>query len=556
MGNMAMYICPAPIHYNLLSVNDDGEHAENENDRAMYTIKLSVRRNPIKEALIRIGPQTFDLDEMLETLADIDNNDDIKRTKPAKKRLKEELLCIRGCYKVKTEQKNDSDEYSVIKPEKGVDQFNAAEFLEHNEEQKKQNEDRSDDQCHICGKSNGELLLCDGCPHVFHLQCVGLECVPDGVWYCKECVAKKDGVNDVNGSNHNVKNEENVDIEMAENKLHGGNVFGAIFMANKGERISDVKEINDVLVETKKEENEVVDMEMPEPDIDVVADVESTEAVQNGMDMIPSPNASDSGKDEVIIKEDDNEQFVFNDDAENEMNEQQQQQEVIEETIEQKDESQQQSMPPVAQQQSDQIAEELNINNVDVEMNENAESVEQNVEMNENEMEQQIEVPQIEENENQSHQIEENQNEQPLQLQIEANENETIQIVAESEHQSIDLNLLNNNIHRNDINNDSVSNDTICSSDNNENVQVAANRSEQEIDSENEKQQNIVDEIVDNNDNKCDDVKMTNINNVDVEQKECEELLEKEQLQKNELQQEDAEECGNNNLLFTNSQEF
>ena len=36
-----------------------------------------------------------------------------------------------------------------------------------------------DDDCFHCRKG-GELLLCDTCPRVFHLSCVGLRVVPAG----------------------------------------------------------------------------------------------------------------------------------------------------------------------------------------------------------------------------------------------------------------------------------------------------------------------------------------------------------------------------------------
>jgi len=47
-------------------------------------------------------------------------------------------------------------------------------------------EDPNDDWCSICNEE-GELLLCDGCPTSVHLQCVGLEAMPDGDWRCHRC---------------------------------------------------------------------------------------------------------------------------------------------------------------------------------------------------------------------------------------------------------------------------------------------------------------------------------------------------------------------------------
>merc|ERR1712176_880808 len=113
-----------------------------------------------------------------------------------------------------------------------------------------------------------------------------------------------------------------------------------------------------------------------------------------------------------------------------------------------------------------------------------------------------------------------------------------------------------------DVSNDSISNDTVCS-DNNENVQMAANRSEQGMDSENEQPpqpQEPITKIVDTNE-ECNDVKMTNIDNVDVDHdvtkqqgsQEGEQLAAKECINPCEAEGDDI--CGSNTIL-TGSQEF
>lgn len=48
--------------------------------------------------------------------------------------------------------------------------------------------DSHSDACGRCGGGTGELLLCDACPAVYHLQCVGLREVPLGDWYCPTCM--------------------------------------------------------------------------------------------------------------------------------------------------------------------------------------------------------------------------------------------------------------------------------------------------------------------------------------------------------------------------------
>jgi hypothetical protein len=44
--------------------------------------------------------------------------------------------------------------------------------------------------CIRCGRS-GDLICCEGCPTVVHADCIGLGNVPDGDWFCQECVSKK-----------------------------------------------------------------------------------------------------------------------------------------------------------------------------------------------------------------------------------------------------------------------------------------------------------------------------------------------------------------------------
>ena len=48
------------------------------------------------------------------------------------------------------------------------------------------------DDCFICHK-DGELLICDGCPRVFHISCLHLETYPpeEKKWYCQNCDKKE-----------------------------------------------------------------------------------------------------------------------------------------------------------------------------------------------------------------------------------------------------------------------------------------------------------------------------------------------------------------------------
>ncbi|XP_064634749.1 PHD finger protein 21A-like isoform X3 [Lineus longissimus] len=51
--------------------------------------------------------------------------------------------------------------------------------------------DVHDDYCAMCHRS-GQLLMCDTCSLVFHLQCLEppLSCVPQGLWSCPKCQAE------------------------------------------------------------------------------------------------------------------------------------------------------------------------------------------------------------------------------------------------------------------------------------------------------------------------------------------------------------------------------
>lgn len=40
--------------------------------------------------------------------------------------------------------------------------------------------------CHICGQE-GDLLICENCPKVFHLKCLGLTYRPKEEFICKYC---------------------------------------------------------------------------------------------------------------------------------------------------------------------------------------------------------------------------------------------------------------------------------------------------------------------------------------------------------------------------------
>lgn len=39
------------------------------------------------------------------------------------------------------------------------------------------------DECFLCDEG-GDLVTCDICPHVYHLECVGMKALPKGLWRC------------------------------------------------------------------------------------------------------------------------------------------------------------------------------------------------------------------------------------------------------------------------------------------------------------------------------------------------------------------------------------
>ncbi|KAL6563881.1 hypothetical protein OROHE_005121 [Orobanche hederae] len=53
--------------------------------------------------------------------------------------------------------------------------------------------DGNSDECCLC-KMDGNLICCDGCPAAFHSRCVGVvsSLLPEGDWYCPECVIERD----------------------------------------------------------------------------------------------------------------------------------------------------------------------------------------------------------------------------------------------------------------------------------------------------------------------------------------------------------------------------
>eukprot|EP01083_Nonionella_stella_P140214 429399_1 len=124
--NLMQYISPAPVHWKMMSCTDDGEEANS----GRFRLKLKCIRHPIKEAVMRIGAHKFGLDDVLDTLCDVEQNgDEIRRSRSAKKRLNEELLQLRGCYNTKGGSAAIDSESDYNVENKFCDEFVANEFI-------------------------------------------------------------------------------------------------------------------------------------------------------------------------------------------------------------------------------------------------------------------------------------------------------------------------------------------------------------------------------------------------------------------------------------------
>ncbi|CAH8360526.1 unnamed protein product [Eruca vesicaria subsp. sativa] len=73
--------------------------------------------------------------------------------------------------------------------------------------------------CSVC-HYGGKLILCDGCPSAFHANCLGLEDVPDGDWFCASCCCDACGQFIAKNTSKDAKEEKLISCMQCERKYH------------------------------------------------------------------------------------------------------------------------------------------------------------------------------------------------------------------------------------------------------------------------------------------------------------------------------------------------
>lgn len=86
------------------------------------------------------------------------------------------------------------DEVNAVEEGKDIDLFSRSVTAENPDENKLQRAPWQDtDTCRVCGVDEDyeSIMLCDKCDAEYHTYCLNppLERVPEGTWFCPECVA-------------------------------------------------------------------------------------------------------------------------------------------------------------------------------------------------------------------------------------------------------------------------------------------------------------------------------------------------------------------------------
>ncbi|XP_008783379.1 increased DNA methylation 1 isoform X2 [Phoenix dactylifera] len=77
--------------------------------------------------------------------------------------------------------------------------------------------DENDDTCGFCG-DGGDLICCDNCPSTYHRECLPAQEIPEGSWYCHNCLCKTCG--DVVKGNEASSSLVVLQCSQCENKYH------------------------------------------------------------------------------------------------------------------------------------------------------------------------------------------------------------------------------------------------------------------------------------------------------------------------------------------------
>ncbi|GMF35912.1 unnamed protein product [Phytophthora fragariaefolia] len=85
---------------------------------------------------------------------------------------------------MKTRAKSEKEKRS--RKERAVKKKKQFEDADDDDGRTRESVDEWEEDCYICTEG-GELLCCDGCPHVFHYSCIGLRRIPRGKIFCHEC---------------------------------------------------------------------------------------------------------------------------------------------------------------------------------------------------------------------------------------------------------------------------------------------------------------------------------------------------------------------------------
>ena len=115
--DLTHFISPAPIHWKIESVQDRALQSNINQQSGHFRIKLKIQKHPIKEALLKIGTRNFTVNDMLDTLSEMQSANNggvvIERGQAARKRLEEELVVIPGVYRVHCSVNDEDSAFSA-----------------------------------------------------------------------------------------------------------------------------------------------------------------------------------------------------------------------------------------------------------------------------------------------------------------------------------------------------------------------------------------------------------------------------------------------------------